>query len=236
MAVHNPIRRTAMYQAQISFGAVMGEADGWQQAARFGPTANELELLRTSAGVYDISPNGQVRVLGANVASVVERLTPNQPDLAVGMVRPVGVETSGGTISAMVARLTQDEFAVLTPPGQALAVAEILEAATDPCAHVLDISSGLAGVGLSGPSSAEILSAITQLDVSSESMPNQTCAQSRFAEIQGLLVRNDTAALPSYQLYVSREFGQYFWEAVIVAAQEIGAGPVGTEAVGELSS
>jgi dimethylglycine dehydrogenase len=223
-----------MFHAQISFGAVMGEADGWQQPARFGPTANELELLRTSAGVYDISPNGQVRVIGTHAATVVERLTPNQPDLAVGMVRPAEIETSGGSISAMVARLTQDEFAVLTAPGQAPAVVEFLEAAPDSCAHVLDISAGLAGVALTGPSSAEILSAITQLDISAQGMYNQTCAQSQFAEIHGLLVRNDIVGLPSYQLHVSREFGEYFWEAVIDAAQEIGAGPVGTEAVAGL--
>ena len=235
MAVQNPIRRTAMYHAQVSFGGIMVEADGWQQAVRFGTTANELELLRTSAGVHDISPNGQVRVVGTHAAAAVQNLSSNLPDLAVGMVRQVEIEIAGGRLSALLARLTQDEFAVLTPPAQAPAAAELLGAATDSCAHVLDISSGLAGIALTGPASSEILSAITQLNVSAQGMPNLTCAQSQFAEIQGLLVRHDTVDLRSYQLYVSREFGEYFWESVVEAAQEIGAGPVGTEAVAGLN-
>ncbi len=234
MAIHVPIKRTAMFHAQTSFGAVMGAADGWQQPARFGPTANELELLRTSAGIYDISPNGQVRVIGADAAVAAKKLAPNEAELAVGMVCQTEIEIASGRLFALVARLTQDEFAMLTPPGQANAVVELLEASPDPCAHVIDISPGLAGVALTGPSSAEVLSAITQLDVSSHSMPDLTCAQSRFAEIQGLLVRHDYAGLLSYQLYVSREFGEYFWEAIVETALEIGAGPVGTEAVAAL--
>lgn len=234
MAAYSPVKRTAMYHAQVSSGAVMGEADGWQQAARFGPTANELELLRTAAGVHDISPNGQVRVIGNGAPAVMRKLAPTEPDLAVGRVLRAEISTDTVGLSVKIARLTGDEFAVLTLPGQAPAAAAVLEAAAEGCAHVLDISSALAGVALTGPSSGEILSAVTELNVSLDAMPNLTCAQSRFAEIQGLLLRDDSSGLPSYQLYVTREFGEYFWKAIIEAASDIGAGPVGTEAVADL--
>ncbi len=234
MDVDNPVRRTAMYHAQISRGALMGDADGWQRPLRFGSAASELELLRTAAGIHDISPNGQVRVIGSGVPAVIQTLAPKQPPLPVGRVLRGEVSTETSRLSVNVARLTEDEIAVLTPPGVAPAVVAALEATTDGCAHVLDVSSALAGVALIGPYSAEILSAITELDVSPEAMPDLTCAQSRFAEIQGLLLREAAAGLPSYQIYLSREFGEYFWEAITEAAQEIGAGPVGTEAMTEL--
>ena len=68
-------------------------------------------------------------MVGSEAAVAVQKLAPNQPEPAVGMVRPTEIEIASGRLSALVARLTQDEFAVLTPPGQATAVVELLEAA-----------------------------------------------------------------------------------------------------------
>lgn len=234
MVTYSPVKRTAMYHAQVTLGAVMGEADGWQQAARFGPTANELDLLRTAAGIHDISPNGQVRVIGDGGPEIMRKLAPIELELAVGRVMRAEISTGAARLSVKIARLTGDEFVVLTAPGQAPAAVAVLEAAAEGCAHVLDISSAMAGVALTGPSSSEILSAVTELNVSSQAMPNLACAQSRFAEIQGLLLRDDVAGLLGYQLYVTREFGEYFWKIMIEAANHTGAGPVGTEAVADL--
>lgn len=236
MAVYNPVKRTAMYYAQISLGAVMEETDGWQQAVRFGPADNELELLRTSAGVHDISPQGQVRVIGADAPNIIRKLTPGGSELAVGFIKRAEMGTQSSSQSIKIARLTHDEFAVITATGQAASMVELLEGVPADCAHLLDLSSSLAGVAITGPCSIEILSAITELDVSSKAMPNLACAQSRFADIYGLLLRYDIAGLPSYQIYVTREFGEYFWKAVIEAAHVIGAGPVGVEGVSALTS
>ena len=104
------------------------------------------------------------------------------------------------------------------------------------CAHVVDITSGLCGVSIIGPASTRLLSRITDLDISPRAMPDLTCAQARFAEVQGLLLRRDIQSIPAYQLYASREFGEYLWEALIDAATETGGGPVGTEALSGLKS
>ena len=101
---------------------------------------------------------------------------------------------------------------------------------------MVDITSALCGVSIIGPASTQLLSRITDLDISHRAMPDLTCAQARFAEVQGLLLRRDIQSIPAYQLYAGREFGEYLWETLIHAAAETGGGPVGTEALARLRS
>ena len=49
-----------------------------------------------------------------------------------------------------------------------------------------------------------------------------------------MLVRADLGDLPSYQLFFSRDFGEYMWETLLETAEYFGGGPVGLEAMSEL--
>ena len=95
---------------------------------------------------------------------------------------------------------------------------------------VLDHTSGLAGVRLTGPGSDQLLSKLTELDTSPEAFPNLSCAQTRCAEIHGTLIRTDLGLLPSYDLFFPREFGEYMWDAIFEAGEEFGVAAVGFEA------
>ena len=116
------------------------------------------------------------------------------------------------------------------PAAQASILSEGLNDGPEQCAHALDISSGLAGVGIAGPKSYGLLSALTELDTSQFAFTNLRCAQSKFADIHGTLLRIDHGASLSYQLYFPREFGEYLWDALLEAAEFCGGGPVGLEA------
>ena len=78
------------------------------------------------------------------------------------------------------------------------------------------------------------MSKLTELDISPEAFPDLRCAQTRCAEIHGTLVRADLGSLTSYDLYFSREFGEYLWDAVLEAGEEFGAGPAGVDAMDRL--
>ena len=226
-----PERRTAMYHAQLTMGAIMAESDGWQLPARYGDVSDEAGWLRDTVGVSDISPIGKLRVVGEGAADSVGALLPSAPGMAVGSVGEADLPAEQGLGKLLAARLTADEFALLSPTGRSSALMLAILARNAPCAHVVDITSGLAGVSIIGPASLGLLGRITGLDVSTRAMPDLTCAQARFAEIQGLLLRRDVHGIAIYQLYAAREFGEYLWEALVSAARDTGGGPVGTEAL-----
>ena len=228
-----PERRTAMYHAQLPLGAVMALADGWQLPSSYGDVSQEAAWLQDTVGVSDISPLGKLRVVGADAPGLVGALVPGAARLAVGSVGEADSALERGG-KLLAARLADDEFLLLTPSGVAPAALDAMLGHDASCAHVVDITSGLSGVSIIGPASRRLLNEITGLDVSSRGMPDLTCAQSRFAEIQGILLRRDAHGIPIYQLYTAREFGEYLWEAIVAAAKNEKGGPAGTEALSGL--
>ena len=118
--------------------------------------------------------------------------------------------------------MTRDEVWALTPAGSAARLFSRLAADS----HVVEVTSGLAGVAIVGPDAFSVLAALTELDVSSIGFPDMTCAQASVAEIPATLVRRDSD-VPRFDLYFGREYGEHMWTALLDA----GAAPMGSEAL-----
>ena len=230
MSAAVPERRTAMYHSQLAMGAVMADADGWQLPAHYGDASREAAWLRETVGISDVSPIGKVRIVGQDASRALSTLVPSATEQNAGSV--VDTESPlerGGRLLTL--RLSPDEFLLLTPPGVASEAVEVMNAAGDNCAHAIDVTSGLCGVAIVGPATNDLISRITEVDASPAALPDLACVQSRFADVQGLLLRRDVNGIAMHQLYAGREFGEYLWEVLVEAAEEVGGGAVGTEAL-----
>ena len=225
-----PERRTAMYHAQLAMGAVMADADGWQLPVHYGDVSREAARLRETVGVSDVSPMGKLRVVGGDAAQAVSSLFPQAGDLPTGLVSEADSPLKRGG-KLLAARLAPDEFLVLTPAGVAPLAVDAMHSGPSNCAYAIDVTSGLCGVAIVGPATQNLMSRITEIDTSPRAMSDLSCLQSRFADVQGLLLRRDVNGIAMYQLYASREFGEYLWQVLIEAAHEVGGGPAGTEAL-----
>ena len=230
----NPIRRSAMHHKHLLLGALMVERDGWQQPAHFGSAEADAKYLREALGLCDISPRAKFVIKGDQVDQLVSRVFPTASIPDVGQI---SVEANPGGIrdaNAALCRLAQDEILCVAPAGLATRLAEGLKNDSGQCAHSLDISSGLAGVGIAGPQASHLLAMLSELNTSNVAFPNLRCAQSKFADIHGTVLRFDLGDLPNYQLYFGREFGEYLWDALVEAAGVCGGAPVGFEAMDQL--
>lgn len=234
MAIATPERRTAMYHVQLAMGAVMADADGWQLPAHYGDASREAAWLRETVGVSDVSPIGKVRVVGADAAQAVNILLPGAAELPPGSVSEADSPLERGG-KLLATRLALDEFLVLTPAGVAPLAVDAMRSGPSDCAYAIDVTSGLCGVAIVGPATQNMMSRIIETDTSPRALPDLSCVQSRFADVQGLLMRRDVNGIAMYQLYASREFGEYLWQVLIEAANEVGGGPAGTEALLGLS-
>ena len=134
------------------------------------------------------------------------------------------------TGSAVAARLAPDEAVVIAPPAPCGADVSSMLAGDGADVQVIDITSGMAGAAVMGPAAGRALASLTDLDISDRAFPDMAAAQTRFAEVYGLLLRIDRDGLPAYQIYFSRDFGQYMWEALVETAHHLGGGAVGIEA------
>jgi len=230
----NPIRRSAMHHKHLLMGALIVERDGWQQPVHFGSVEAEAKTLREALGLCDISPQAKFVIKGDQVEQLVSRAFPSA---AIPDVGEISRETPTGGIhgaSAALCRLAQDEILCVATTGLATRLAEGLKDDSGQCAHSLDISSALAGVSIAGPHASRLLAMLSELNTSDAAFPNLRCAQSKFAEIHGTVLRIDLGNLPNYQLYFGREFGEFLWGALVEAAGVCGGAPVGFEAMDQL--
>ncbi len=230
MATRAPERRTAMYHLQLAMGAVMGDADGWQLPMHYGDAGEEGRWLRETVGVSDVSPLGKIRVVGAEASKAVAFLVPQAAEQDIHSVADANssLERGGRLLSA---RLAQDEFLVLTPAGVASSAVEAMRHSGSNGSHAVNVTSGLCGIAIVGPATHELMSRVAELDTTPRAMPDLTCVQSRFADLQALLLRRDVNGIAMYQLYAGREFGEYLWEVFVGSARDVGGGPVGTQAL-----
>ena len=212
-------------------GARMVDRDGWLQPASYSSMDQESRLLNETAGVCDVSPSGKLLIQGNDLDDFLRKMLSSGEVPAVGEVRLISVPANG-----RLARLTTDECLLLCEPSELPIWTTALGEGGDDCVHLLDHTSGLAGVRITGPKSDQLLSMLTEFDTSYEAFPNLRCAQARFAEIHGTLIRTDLGTLPSYDLFFSREFGEYMWDAIFEAGVEFGVGAVGLEAAGRLEN
>ena len=219
-----------MHHSQLEMGALMAGADGWQLPLHYGDVDGEAVWLRESVGVSDVSPIGKVRAVGEGVAQAVGSLVQGAADQPIGaVVEGNSTLPRGGKLLSV--RLAHDEYLLLTPAGESASAIAALGVGASGCVYAVDVTSGLCGVAIAGPATQALMSRITDVNTSPAALPDLTGVQSRFADVQGLLLRRDVDGIAMYQLYASREFGEYLWEVLVETARYLGGGPVGTQAL-----
>ena len=231
--VASPVKLTAMYNAHQELGAVFTHREGWRLPARYTSAGEEMDLARKAAGVCDISPVGKLDLQGDAVLDELSRVLALQGSLKVGRVvrcpNPTASEDGGDAV--MVAGLSYDEAMVFTSSGEALSVAGFLEEGLDGCAHLVDVTSSWAGVCVLGPRSPRVLSRLVELDLDPAVFADGSCAQGKAAEVHVLVIRSDIGDLLAYEVYVTRDYGEYLWDALLHAGGSEGVGPIGVEAL-----
>ena len=164
---------TAMHGAHQQLGAEFLYRDGWKLPSHYSSSEEEVSRVTNGGGIFDISPIGKLSFQGADVLAELPRALALPESLTVGKAircpSPTASEDSRESVT--VAALTYDEALVLTSPGSRDSIAEALEEALSGCAHMIDLTSAWAGIGIMGPRSVEALAKIVELDLGPRQVP-----------------------------------------------------------------
>src|SRR5262249_1162878 len=147
----------------LARGAKIVREEGWQIVQEY-TRKEENEPTQTGLALIDVSSGAKLSILGKGVAEFTNALTNGVP-LPPRAVLPL--QTSQ---AVLVCRLRQDHLLVLSlqPGGESLrAYLERVPGAE----HVVctDVTSGYAGMALSGACAVDVLRSLTALDLSPSS-------------------------------------------------------------------
>jgi heterotetrameric sarcosine oxidase gamma subunit len=223
----DPRRLSSVHERHQTLNARFGLQGGWFVPEIYTSHEQEITALRESVGLVDISARGKLIIKGTKVDGIInENLgeTPTRP----GDV----IEIQSKQI--LVAKLTSDELIILTSPGAEQEIGSFLE--TEIASHksfvsVIDQTSGLVGLQISGPKSIGVMRKLCALDFNPTGFPNLYIAQSSFAKVRATIIRHDQGNLPTFELYADRSYAGYLWDAILDAGKEFAIRPVGWEAI-----
>lgn len=226
------IARTPMERVAGEAGARFERRSGWNITVGYGDPERERELLQRGVAFVDRSQLAKLELQA-------------QP----GMLAAVVAAASGGlglqpglasrAQGAWWCPVTPSRVLVLGEPVVAMALRDGLARAADEVAPagaatitVAEVTCGFAGLALIGPGARELLARFCAIDVRPIATPVGGFRPGSVARTPGYVLREAEQQL---LVLVGWALGEYLWQVVADAAEHLGGGPVGANALEDLA-
>ncbi len=232
---HEPAKRTSIHHRHQEAGARMMWTGAWRRAHSYGDEAAEVRVVHEAVGVIDVSTLGKLLVSGPDAVTFLERLYPNRfGDLRPGRIRYGVLGTDAGRImdDGTIARLGEDAFYVTTTSTGAEAVVEWFEwwnAVWKLDVEIEDVTGALAALNVAGPRARDLLTRLTELDLSPAEFAYLDAHQAPVAGVDCLLLRIGFVGELGYEIHFPSPYGEHVWDAVLAAGADLGVRPFGLE-------
>ena len=236
MTRRHPLALSPMHYIHVASGAFMDEQDGWLRVLRYSSIDEEIEQITNGVGLIDFSQAGKLLLNGEDVDSWMRQIYGEGGELEVGSVWRSEIDGYAVEENMAAARLSRDEILALMSPGHSEPIMSFLKDSIGDCAHVVDITSVLCSIRITGANAQQLLSRVTDLHLQVEAFRDMSCVQGRVADVQSVVIRHDIGGLQSYELYFGRDYGQYMWETLTESGHDLNVVPYGVEALERLVS
>ena len=240
-----PARRSALHDRLAALRACFGVAAGWERPNWYAPegveprdvysfgrqnwfpyTAEEHRAVREAVGLFDQSSFAKFLLQGRDAEAVLQRICSNDVSVEPGRVVYTAMLNGSGGIEAdlTVTRMSEDAYMIVTGGTTATRTLNWVRRHIpgDARAVLTDVTSGYGVLGLMGPRSRELLSAVTSADMSNQGFP---FLSSREIEIGYAPVRASRITYVGelgWELYVPTEFMLGVYDRIVEAGSALG--------------
>jgi sarcosine oxidase, subunit alpha len=230
-----PRKESPLHESHTDLGAQFIWAGEWRRPKQYREPSEECKAVHERVAIIDVSTLGKFRIRGAGAVELLEQLYPSRyGDLKVGRIRYGAMLNDQGVIidDGTVGRLTEDEFFVTTTTTGADAIDQWIKwwmADWKLNAQVVNVSSAYAAINLAGPRSRELMSRLTDADVSAAALPYLKIAQAEVCGVPALILRIGFVGELSYEVHFPSPYAVHVWEAMLATGADLGILPFGLE-------
>lgn len=153
-------RRLPLHDEHVKLGAKMADFAGWTVPVSYAGISLEHQAVRQSAGIFDVSHMGKVRVQGPGAQDYLEKLFTNQiGNLANGKARyGLFLQEDGGILDDLIVyREAEDSFFLIINAATAEKDIKWMLEHIDAGVELTDLRKDLCILALQGPASPQIL-------------------------------------------------------------------------------
>ncbi len=251
------VRRSVLHDRLAAAGAHFGVSAGWEYPEWFAkpgdhPLATmdyrrqpshdiverEHHAIREAVGVIDMTLMAKLIVQGPGAAAVLSRLSANDVARETGrLVYTQWLNTAGGIVADLtVTRLGDEKFLVVASDIIHRRVEPLIRRATRPdeFVTVTDVTSGTTLLTVQGPASRELISRLTDADLSNQAFPYLSARQVHVGYAPVLALRVTYVGELGWELHVPAEYGAGVYDDLMSAGADLGIRPVGLAAMSSL--
>jgi heterotetrameric sarcosine oxidase gamma subunit len=251
------VRRSVLHDRLAAQGAHFGQSAGWEFPEWFaGPgeqlkttmdfarqeahdiVAREHHAVREAVGVLDMTLMAKLIVQGPDAAAVLSRLSANDVTARTGrIVYTQWLNEAGGIVADVtVTWLEPERFLVIASDVIHRRIEPLIRRETRPgeFVTVTDVTSGTTLLSVQGPASRELISRLTDADLSNASFPYLSARQIHVGYAPALAVRVTYVGELGFELHVPAEYGAGVYDDLMAAGADLGIRPVGLAAMTSL--
>jgi 4-methylaminobutanoate oxidase (formaldehyde-forming) len=247
-------RKSPFHDRLAEAGAYFGEYAGWEYPDWFAPegiepkveytwgrqnwfeyAAAEHRAARKGVILMDYSVMGKLLVQGRGAEKALNWICANNVAVPVGRCVYTSWLNERGRIEAdlTVTRLAEDQYLILTGDATITAVQAWLKRNIPPDAHafVTNITSAYSVLNVQGPKSRDLLSRVTNADMSNEAFPFLTLQEIDIGYALVLALRVSYVGELGWELYIPTEFSLHVFDTLVEAGKDVGLVFAGLQAL-----
>jgi 4-methylaminobutanoate oxidase (formaldehyde-forming) len=238
-------------------GACFGVVTGWERANWFAPegvkpeyeyswgrqnwfeyAAAEHMAVRNGVGIYDLTSMAKFRCQGRDAKDVLQRVCANDINVPVGKVVYTQLLNQRGGIEAdlTVTRLAENTYFIVTAGATEIRDFDWLSRHIPEDSHAVltNLTSAYAMLGIMGPESRNLLTALTSADLSNDAFPFATAQEIDFAYARPIALRMSYVGELGWELYIPSEFAPGVFDVLLTEGEKFGMRLVGLHALDSL--
>jgi aminomethyltransferase len=204
------LRRTPLYDRHVAAGGRMVPFAGWEMPVQYEGVIPEHLMVRTQAGVFDVSHMGQLHVDGPSARDLLQSTLSNDIDRLEDGDAQYTLLTNehGGIVDDLIAyRISAGSYLLVVNAGNKAAAYEWLKEREVRGSEVRDASDDYAMLAVQGPTSLETLG-----------LPPADAFTHRMGELDGIEVmvcRTGYTGELGVELICAAEDAGDLWDAVV---------------------
>jgi sarcosine oxidase subunit alpha len=239
----HPHRLTSLHDWHAAHGAAFTDIGAWKRAAYYPQAGQSKEdaiqaeaiAVRTAAGLIDGSSLGKIEVHGSDAAEFLERFfTGKYINQKLGTWRYTLLLDETGVVvdDGVASRVADDLFYLSIGTTNAAAVYREMQR----CQQMWQLNIGLVNVtgafgaiNIAGPAAREILSGLTESDLSSEAFPLGHFRETAVAKVPTKIIRVSFVSDMAYELHAPMSQIPTLWNALMEAGRVKGIRAFGSD-------
>lgn len=226
-------KHTALYAEHEALGASFTDFGGWTMPLKYASELDEHRAVRETAGIFDLSHMGEVRIVGPDAAVLLNTaLVGNLAKVAVGKAKYSMMCTeSGGIVDDLISyRIEENEYLVVpNAANRERVVAEFEKRAQGFDVEIWDETEGIALIAVQGPNSQAIISSLVRQDEVTivENTPYYAADTVTIGGDEVLLARTGYTGEDGFELYLPEDRAGALWRALLAGGEDHGPTPCG---------